>query len=126
MDLRAKIAAFCRELSADELATLAAERNMADVLENAQEAVKEGKINAQLEAKLDLLDTMLRSSKRLGMYPPVLRGFAPLPGVTPDPGARWWACPHDWCAGRGRVRPDQAAPACTMTGQVLLSLPLPG
>ena len=125
MDLKAKVAAFCRELSAAELIALAADNGMTDVLEHAQEAVKEGHFTARLESELDSLDALLRRSKRLGMYPPVVRGFAPVPGATPDPGAQWWTCPQDRCAGRGRVRAGQHTPVCAMTGQMLVSRPLP-
>jgi len=66
------------------------------------------------------------------MYPPVTRGFKPLPGAYgPFPGAdnrtgaQWWTCPGDWCAGRGRVRPQQPAPVCAVSGQVLTSQPVP-
>lgn len=125
MDLRAKVAAFCRELSAGELNTLAADNGMTGVLEHAQEAVREGNLTAQLDSDLDRLDALLKRSKRLGMYPPVVRGFAPMPGANPDPGAQWWACPHDRCTGHGRVRPGQTPPVCAMTGQILVSRPLP-
>jgi hypothetical protein len=124
VDLKAKVAAFCRELSVGELVTLAADKRMTDVLEHAQEAVKQGHLTPQLGSDLDRLDELLRRSGRLGMYPPVVRGFAPVPGATPETGAQWWTCPRDRCAGRGRVRPGQTAPVCSMTGQMLVPRPL--
>jgi hypothetical protein len=125
MDMGTKISAFCRELADGELARLAGDKGMTEVLENARAALAAGDIGAQLEADLDALDLLLKTSDSLGMYPPVTRGFKPLPGTADRTGAQWWTCPGDWCAGRGRVRPQQPAPVCAISGQVLTSQPLP-
>jgi hypothetical protein len=134
MDLGTKVSAFCRELadSDGELARLAEEKGMTEVLENARAALTGGHLGAQLEADLDALDLLLKKSDSLGMYPPVTRGFKPLPGFEPLPGAadrtgaQWWTCPGNWCAGRGRVRPQQPAPVCAVSGQSLTSQPVSG
>jgi hypothetical protein len=125
MDIETKVAAFCQEIAGDELARLAADKGMTEVLENARTALASGDTDARLEADLDALDMLMKTSGNLGMYPPVTRSFKPLPGASDGTGAQWWTCPGGWCAGRGRVRPQQPAPVCAVAGQVLTSQPVP-
>ena len=122
--METKIAAFCQEIAGDELARLAAGKGMTDVLENARTALASGDTDARLEADLDALDMLMKTSRNLGMYPPVTRSFKPLPGASDKTGAQWWTCPGGWCAGRGRVHPQQPAPVCAVAGQVLTSRPV--
>jgi hypothetical protein len=125
MDMKTKISVFCGELEDGELARLADDSGMTEVLERARSAIAAGDIGTQLEADLDALDVFLRGSRSLGMYPPVTRGFRPLPGVAGSTGAQWWTCPRHWCAGRGRVRPQQPAPICAVTGQIAIPRSMP-
>jgi hypothetical protein len=124
MDMETKVAAFCQEIAGDELASLAADKGMTGVLENARTALASGDTDARLEADLDALDTLMKTSGKLGMYPPVTRSFKPLPGASDETGAQWWTCPGGWCAGRGRVRPQHPAPVCAVAGQVLTPRPV--
>jgi hypothetical protein len=126
MDIGTKIAAFCQELEDGELAQLAEDKGMSAVLENARALLTAGDMCAQLEADLDALDLMLVTSGSLSMYAPITRGFKPPPGAAERTGAQWWTCPDNWCTGRGRVRPQQSAPVCALSGQVLTQQPLSG
>lgn len=125
MDIGTKVAAFCQELADDQLDRLADSNGMTEVLENARTALASGDTGARLEADLDTLDMLMKKSGGLGMYPPVTRSFKPLPGASDGTGAQWWTCPGGWCAGRGRVRPQQPAPVCAVAGQVLTTRPVP-
>jgi hypothetical protein len=75
---------------------------------------------------LDSLDEMATRAEGHGLYPSATRSYTPLPPGGGDTGARWWTCPLGSCAGRGRVRRDQPAPACAASGKPLVSGPLPG
>src|SRR5271163_1613035 len=110
MDMKTKISAFCRELDDGELVRIASEVGMTADLDRARTAVAAGDIGAQLETDLDGLNELLLRSNQLGMYPPVTRGYIPLPGSADDTGMQWWTCPAGSCAGRGRVKPGQTPP----------------
>lgn len=125
IDLTAKLAVFCRELSDDTLRTLARQQNMEPTFLHAEESLKSGRIDSALEADLDGLDEMVRRVEGQGLYPPATRGYQPLPGPGDDTGAQWWTCPRGRCAGRGRVRPGQEPPVCAGTGEQLAPGPLP-
>jgi hypothetical protein len=125
MDMKTKISAFCRELEDGELARLASEAGMTADLDRARALVAAGSTGAELENDLDGLNALLVRSNRLGMYPPVTRGFVPLPGAADDTGVQWWTCPAARCVGRGRVKPGQSPPACAATGAPLVPGPFP-
>ncbi len=122
--LTTKVAAFCRELGENTLADLAREQNKEAVLKRAEDALKAGEIGPGLEADLDALDAMLRRAYGQGLFQ-VTRGYTPLPPYVGDSGARWWTCPGNLCAGRGRVRPGQGPPVCGATSEPLTAGPLP-
>jgi hypothetical protein len=123
-ELTTKIAAFCRELGENTLAGLAREQNKEAVFKRAEDALKAGEIGPALEADLDALDAALRRAYGQGLFQ-VTRGYTPLPPYIGDSGARWWTCPRDLCAGRGRVRPGQDPPICATAGRPLTAGPLP-
>jgi hypothetical protein len=128
MTLTAKIAAFCRELgdeSDNSLRALARKMNMESVFSHAEDSVKAGQINSELEDSLDALDVMVRNDQGQGLYPPVTRGYTPLPGPGGSSGAQWWTCPRNLCVGRGRVRAGQQPPVCAAAGVQLVPGPLP-
>ena len=127
LNLPAKIAAFCRELGDDSNSSLramaACEDDAHAAFMRAEESVKGGRIDPELEADLDALDAMVAHREGQGFYPAATRGYQPLPGSGGDTGAQWWACPRHRCAGRGRVRPGQQSPVCDATGERLLPTP---
>ena len=126
MDLPAKIAAFCRELGESRLLEIAHQQQAEEVLRAAEEALRSGRIGPELEASLDQLDRLVAQAEGRGLYPAPLRTYQPLPGPVHQTGVRWWTCPLRQCAGRGRVRPGQQAPACAAAGKPLVAGPLPG
>lgn len=126
MDLPVKIAAFCRELGDSWLLEIARQQQAEDVLRAAEQAFRSGQIGPELEASLDQLDRMVTQAEGKGLYPASLRDYKPLPGPARQTGAQWWTCPLGQCAGRGRVRPGQQAPACAAAGKPLVEGPLPG
>jgi hypothetical protein len=128
MDLPGKVAAFCRELGNTTLAGLARqEKDLEPVYRRVEESLRAGRTGRELEDDLDTLDAMVLRALGQGLYPSGTRGYAPLPeGARASSGARWWTCPRGWCAGRGRVRPGQAAPSCAVAGESLVAGPLPG
>ena len=125
MDLTAKAAAFCRELGDNTLRAMAGEQNMEHVFRHAEDSLKAGRIDQELEADLDSLDAMVKRVEGRGFYPAVTRGYLPLPGPGGDTGVQWWTCPRGRCTGRGRVRPGQKPPVCAATGEQLVPGPLP-
>lgn len=125
MDLTVKIAAFCRELGDTTLLDMAREQSMEAVYKRAEESLKAGRIGPELEADLDSLDEMVRRVEGQGLYPGATRSYQPLPGGGAGTGAQWWTCPRSRCAGRGRVLPGQAPPACGATGEQLVPGPFP-
>ena len=127
MDLPMKVAAFCRELGDAALADMARqEKDMGPVYRRAEESLKAGRTGPELEADLDALNAMVRKVTGRGLYPSPTRTYTPLPGSGAGTGAQWWTCPRDWCTGRGRVKPGQAPPSCTASGEPLVAGPLPG
>lgn len=131
MDLPAKVAAFCRELADSTLSDMAGrQKDMETAYRRAEESLKAGRTGPELEADLDALDAMVRKETGQSLYPSATRTFQQLPSYTPlspqGTGAQWWTCPHDWCTGRGRVRPGQDPPSCGVTGEPLVAGPLPG
>lgn len=122
----AKIAAFCRELADGSLERPARDHdNVARALARARETFVAGRIGQELETELDELDRQLALATGDGLYPPLVR-YSPLPGAESGDGARWWTCPHGWCAGRGRVRPGQdPPPTCGADGTPLAAGPFP-
>lgn len=130
LGVRAKIAAFCRELgdeSDGSLRNLAREHgpDMEAVFAQAEGDLRTGQVSPRLEADLDALDAMLRQAEGQSLYPGATRGYQPLPGPGGGTGAQWWTCPRNRCAGRGRVRVAQQPPACAATGEPLVAGPLP-
>lgn len=127
MDLPAKAAAFCRELDDSAiLLDMAYAADMEPVYRRAEESLKAGRLDQQLEADLDALDAMVRSDSAQGLYSSGTRRYTPLPGYEPSSGAQWWTCPRGLCAGRGRIKPGQTPPTCGATGEELIAGPLPG
>jgi hypothetical protein len=125
-DRRAKIAAFCRVLSASTPLDAALQQNDIVVFQRAKKLLKAGSIGPELEAALDELDAALRLSRGEGIYSATRAIYTPLPSNPGNSaGARWWTCPRDWCTGRGRVRPGQKPPTCAATGESLASGPFP-
>lgn len=127
IDLSAKVAAFCRELGDDVLLEMARQQGGEEELafQRAEESLRSGSLGLALEADLDLLDKMVRRVEGQGLYPVTTRAFQPLPGSEQVTSARWWTCPSGRCAGRGRVKPGQATPACAATGEPLVPGPMP-
>jgi hypothetical protein len=126
MDLQAKVAAFCRELDDSSLAEIAVRQGMKPTLEHATELLGSGQIGPDLEAALDSLDQMMRQSEGLGLYPPAVRTYQPVPDPVRQSGAQWWTCPRGQCTGRGRVQPGQQPPVCLAAGEPLAPGPFPG
>ena len=88
-DRRAKIAAFCRELSASVPLDAALQQNDIVVFQRAKKLLKAGSIGPELEAALDKLDAALRLSRGEGLIrqqgrPTLL--CHPTPGARPEPG----------------------------------------
>ena len=125
MNLTAKAAVFCRELGDNTLRAMAGQQNMEHVFQRAEDSLKAGRIDPELEADLDSLDAMVKRVEGHGLYPSVTRGYLPLPGPGGDTGAQWWTCPRGRCAGRGRVRSGQESPVCAATGEQLVPGPVP-
>jgi hypothetical protein len=126
MDRSAKVAAFCRELGGTTLSDMACEQAMESTFKRAVESLKAGSAGPELEADLDALDEMVWRAEGQGLYPSATRAYTPLPaGYGAAAGAQWWTCPRGWCAGRGRVKPGQAAPSCAAAGEPLVAGPLP-
>jgi hypothetical protein len=126
MDLRTKVAAFCRELGDTSLSEIAQKEKMESVLSRAIELLRAGKIGPDLEAALDSLDQMVwRRERAAGLYPPPVRGYEPVPDPVRESGAQWWTCPRGQCVGGGRVRPGQPAPFCAAAGEALAPGPFP-
>jgi len=128
IDLKVKIAAFCRELGGSILRETAHEQGEGKELafQRAEASFKAGRDDAELEADLDLLDEMVRQVMGTGLFSSRPRGYGPLPhGSGPETGAQWWTCPHDRCTGRGRVQPGVRPPVCAATGEPLTPGPLP-
>lgn len=120
---RDKAAAFCRELANDSLKNLAAQLGEEQAFENALAALRDGQVE-KLESDLDRLEAKARAAG-ITLYPSPTR-YAPLPAPDDDTGALWWLCSGDRCAGRGRVRPGQQPPVCSVTGEKLAAGPLTG
>lgn len=120
-----KVAAFCRELADSALQDIAHDESMESVFRRAEESLKDGRIDAALEADIDSLDAMVRRVEGQSLYLAATRGYAPFPGPRSGTGAQWWTCPREQCAGRGRVRPGQEAPVCGATGKQLVPGPFP-
>ena len=119
--METKVAAFCQEIAGDELARLAADKGMTEVLENARTALASGDTDARLEADLDALDMLMKTSGNLGMYPPVTRSFKPLPGASDRTGARGGRARR---LVRGpRTRPPSAARSCLCRSRASAYLP---
>ncbi len=123
--LTEKIAAFCRELSDSILQDITRQESMEPVYRRAEESLKAGRIDAGLEADLDLLDEMVRRVEGQGLYPAATRSYVPLPGPGSGSAAQWWTCPRRQCTGRGRVRPGHEPPVCGATGTQLVPGLLP-
>ncbi|MFF7882780.1 hypothetical protein ACH40F_09735 [Streptomyces sp. NPDC020794] len=129
IDLAVKVAAFCRELGDSALADLARSNGLGPLYQHAEQALRAGRIDPQLETQLDALDAMVRRTEGKGLYPSATwRAGYPgqLPGAEAGSGARWWVCPRAWCAGHGRVRSGQLPPRCAASGDPLTAGPLPG
>jgi hypothetical protein len=125
MDLPAKAAAFCRELGDSTiLLDMARAEHREPLYRRAEESLKAGTLDRQLEADLDALDQIVRAATAQGLYSSGTRRYTPLPGYEPSTGAQWWTCPRGLCAGRGRVKPAQATPTCGATGEDLIAEPL--
>ena len=78
MDMKAKVATFCRELDEDTLRDLARKQKKEELLQRAEDALKAGQMGPGLEADLDALDAMVRQEYGQGLFL-VTRGFGPLP-----------------------------------------------
>lgn len=128
MNLCAKVAAFCRELGDPYLQDMARKHDQEPAFLRAEESLRAGQIDSELEADLDGLDQMVRGVKGQGLYPSGRRTVFPgeLPGAEMGTGAQWWTCPRGLCSGRGRVKPRQEPPVCATAGQPLAAGPLPG
>lgn len=124
-DLRTKIASFCRELGDDDVLFLVRKSGLEAVYARARAAVETGETGAALEEDLDRLDAMIARETGQGLFSADTRSYFPLPGRSDGVGARWWTCPHDRCAGHGRVLPGQSPPTCGLLGRDLISGPLP-
>jgi hypothetical protein len=125
MDLVAKIAIFCRELSDTTLLDLARKQNKEGLFRRAKGALEAGDIGPALEADLDALDQMVKQETGQRLFL-VTRSYPALPPYQGDPQAQWWTCPRSRCAGRGRVKPGQQPPVCAVTGEQLMPGPFPG
>ncbi|WP_405395163.1 hypothetical protein [Microbispora hainanensis] len=123
MELRSKIAVFCRELDRGDLLQLAKDAGKEWVFARALDRLRAGQVGADLEKDLDLLDQLVTRVDPQGLFSRS-RQYEPVPGRSGASGARWWACPDNLCAGRSRVQPGQAAPNCEVLGQVLAAEPL--
>ncbi len=61
---------------------------MTEVLEDARTALASGDTGTRLEADLDTLEMLMKTSGNLGIYPPVTRSSKPLPGASDGTGAQ--------------------------------------
>jgi hypothetical protein len=128
IDLRVKVAVFCRELGGPVLRGILQGCGEEEKLtfQRAEAAFQAGRNDEQLEADLDTLDKTVRQVTGTGLFSPGLRRYRPLPhGSGPETGAQWWTCPRQQCVGRGRVRAGAPVPVCAVNGVPLTAGPLP-
>ncbi|GAA1961893.1 hypothetical protein [Catenulispora subtropica] len=119
IDIRVKVASFCRELEDGTLEQLVRAAGQIAVYEQARTSLETGTIDEALESDLDALNAAVEDSTGRGFYPSGLRIYTPLPGAADGHGARVWGCPWEACTGRGRVKAGQNTPICAATGKPL-------
>ncbi|MFB4270925.1 hypothetical protein [Nonomuraea sp. GTA35] len=119
-----KIAAFCRELADGSLETLAEQEGHGETFRRVRDGLRSDLPSDILETDLDALNLMCERVLGQGFLPADTR-VARLPGHEAATGARLWNCPGGRCSGRGRVRPHQAPPICSISELPLVDTPLP-
>ncbi|MEV4015684.1 hypothetical protein AB0J35_34795 [Nonomuraea angiospora] len=123
VDVPTKISGFCRHLGDESLSALVRQKKMEAVYQRVRSALESGRIDDQLEADLDTINSMVLDFTGYSLISST-RTYSPLPGAPRSTGAQWWSCPRERCVGRGRVKAGEAAPICGISGEPLAQKPL--